>query len=270
MMMKLFISSNILYYLRVAKKTSLLCVACVMFVIVLSGCALMQKSKEPGMTYYEEQMPVRVHQQELASMKIKIQSLEQQLVEKNALIKQINAREPDQPEVIQASSKEIARTQVKLHRLATKPSSASLISEAEVAMNFVKQQLTVQSDEDLLAQAKRLLDAAVTSYTQADYATATYYASQALEFTNMISDQEREQLNRVTIRFNTPIILQTTTDVNLRREPGLKALIVSVLEEDTVLTVNAYHGNWLMVQTDTNTQGWVFNSLVSAVVDDLQ
>ena len=166
--MKSFIPSNILCYLRVTKKTSLLCAAYVMFGIVLSGCALMRESKDPGMTYYEEQMPVRVHQQELESMKIKIQSLEQQLAEKNALIKQINAREPDQPEVIQASSKEIARTQVKLHRLATKPSSASLISEAEVAMNFVKQQLTIQSDEDLLAQAKRLLDAAVTSYTQAD------------------------------------------------------------------------------------------------------
>ena len=86
----------------------------------------------------------------------------------------------------------------------------------------------------------------------------------------MISDQEREQLNRATIRFNTPIILQTTTDVNLRREPGLQALIVSVLEKDTVLTVNAYQGNWLMVQTDTNTQGWVFNSYVNTVVDDLQ
>ncbi|SER32106.1 SH3 domain-containing protein [Nitrosomonas sp. Nm51] len=236
--------------------------------VLLSGCALLKEPVEPELAYYEEQMPVRVHQQELESMKIKVENLEKQLAEKDAVIKRISAREQDQAQVIQASSKEIARTQVTLHRLATKPSSASLISEAEVAMEYIRKQLTAQPDIELLEEATRLLDAAVANYGQGDYATATYYASQALEFINMVSDKERELPSRPTIRFNTPIILHTTTNANLRREPGRHTLVIGTLNKDTVLTANAYQGNWLMVQTDESMQGWVFNSLVSVVVDD--
>ncbi len=265
----LFFRISVLYHLKTVKK--LLPQFFIMLVPwFFSGCMSTKESTEPKVSHYEKQMPVRVHLQEIESMEIKIKYLEQQLAEKNALIKKINSREQDQPQVIPASSKEIVRTQVKLHRLATKPSSASLISEAEVAMNYIKQQLTVESDEVLLKQAKQLLDAAVASYTQTDYATATYFASQALEFTNMVSDQEREQPNRATIRFNTPILLETNANANLRREPGRRTLIVSVLEKGTVLTANAYQGNWLMVQTDANTQGWVFNSLVNTVADNLR
>lgn len=214
-------------------------------------------------------MPVRVHQQELESMKIKIEYLEKQLADKDAQIKRISTREQDQAQVIKAaSSKEIARTQVRLHRLATKPSTASLISEAEVAMEYLKMQLTVQSDIELLKEAELLLDAAAVKFAEGEYANATYYASQALEFINMLSDKEREFPNRPTVRFNTPIIMHTTTDANLRREPGRHTLVVSVLNAGTVLTANAYQGNWLMVQTDANLQGWVFNSLISVVADD--
>jgi len=267
--MRSLLQTSKLCHLKIGENFLLLSISLMLPSIIFSGCALLKKPDEPVQYSYEEQMPVRVHKQEMESMEIKIKSLEQKIAEKNALIKKITIREQDQPQVIPASSKEIAHTQVKLHRLATKPSSASLISEAEVAMDYVKQQLTVQSDEVLLEQAKQLLNAAVTSYSRADYATATYFASQALEFTNMISDQERERPNRATIRFNTPILLQTNTNTNLRREPGRRTFIVSVLKEGTILTANAYQGNWLMVQTDTNTQGWVFNSLVSTVADNL-
>ncbi|SEM91612.1 SH3 domain-containing protein [Nitrosomonas marina] len=219
-------------------------------------------------SHYEEQMPVRVHQQELESMKIKIEYLEKQLADKDAQIKRISTRELDQAQVVKASSKEIARTQVRLYRLATKPSTASLISEAEVAMEYLKMQLTAQADIELLREAELLLDAAAVKFAEGDYANATYYASQALEFINMVSDKERELPNRPTVRFNTPIIMQTTIDANLRREPGRNTFVVSVLNAGTVLTANAYQGNWLMVQTDANLQGWVFNSLISVVANE--
>lgn len=268
-MLKLFMPANMSYQLQIKRQSQLPFFVYFLSSILLPGCAVMKEPVEPELVHYEDQIPVRVHQQELESMKIKVENLEKQLAEKEALIKRIAAREQDQAQVIQASSsKEIARTQVKLHRLATKPSSASLISEAEVSIEYAKQQLTAESDIELLEEAGRLLDTAAASYTQSDYATATYYASQALEFINMVLDKEREQPNRPTIRFNTPIILHTTADANLRREPGRHTLVVSVLNKDTVLTANAYQGNWLMVQTDENMQGWVFNSLVSVVVDD--
>ena len=207
----------------------------------------------------EEQIPLHLHQQQFESMQKRIEQLEKQLAERDVLIKQKSNREEDQAQVIQASSKEIAHTQVKLHRLATKSSSASLISEAEVAVAYIEQQSNSSADEELQAQAQRLLEMAVANYQRDDYATATI---------NMISDQEREQPNRTTIRFNTPIMLQTITEANLRREPSRDKAIIDVLQQGTVLTANAYQGNWLMVQTDNNTRGWVFNTLVEIMEID--
>ncbi|MCP5246303.1 MAG: SH3 domain-containing protein [Burkholderiales bacterium] len=236
--------------------------------VFLSGCVTMEESPAIEPIQDVDKIPIYIHQQQIESMQRKIEQLEQQLVEQSALIKQKRVREQDQAQLIQATSKEIAHTQVKLHRLATKPSSASLISEAEVALAYNEQQSTLPADQELHAQAQRLLAMAVTNYQRDDYPTATYYASQALEFINMISDSEREQPNRTTIRFNTPIMLQTTTDANLRREPGRHSLIIDLLQKGTVLTANAYQGNWLMVQTDKNTQGWVFNSLIEILEVD--
>ena len=246
---------------------SIICML-VMTGLFLSGCITMDEP--PGIEPIQDvdKIPVYIHQQQIESMQRKIEQLEQQLVERDTLIKQKRIREQDQAQLIQATSKEIAHTQVKLHRLATKPSSASLISEAEVALAYIEQQSALPTDEELHVQAQKLLAMAVTNYQRDDYATATYYASQALEFINMISDSEREQPNRTTIRFNTPLMLQTTTDANLRREPGKHTLIIDVLQKGTVLTANAYQGNWLMVQTDKNTQGWVFSTLVEILEVD--
>lgn len=236
--------------------------------VFLSGCITIKETPVSETVQVEEQIPLHLHQQQFESMQKRIEQLEKQLAERDVLIKQKSNREEDQAQVIQASSKEIAHTQVKLHRLATKSSSASLISEAEVAVAYIEQQSNSSADEELQAQAQRLLEMAVANYQRDDYATATYYASQALEFINMISDQEREQPNRTTIRFNTPIMLQTITEANLRREPSRDKAIIDVLQQGTVLTANAYQGNWLMVQTDNNTRGWVFNTLVEIMEID--
>lgn len=268
--MRVFIQQTAisLYVQTMKNSRSIICILIIPGVF-LSGCITMEETPVPETVQDDvQQIPVYVHQQQIESMQRKIEQLEQQLAQRDTLIKQKRIREQDQAQLIQATSKEIAHTQVKLHRLATKPSSASLISEAEVAMTYLEQQSTLPDDDELRSQAQRLLEMAIVNYQRDDFATATYYASQALEFINMISDRERDQPNRTTIRFNTPIMLQTLTEANLRREPGRHTLIIDVLQKGTVLTANAYQGNWLMVQTDKNTQGWVFNTLVEIMEID--
>lgn len=245
-------------------------IVCMLIIVgvFLAGCMTMEESPVSETVQDVERIPVYIHRQQIESMQRKIEQLEQKLAKQNALIKKGHVREQVQAQHIQATSKEIVHTQIGLHRLATKPSSASLISEAEVAMTYAEQQSVLPNDEELLVQAKRLFVMAVDNYQRDDYAKATYYASQALEFINIVSDQERDQPNRTTIRFNTPVMLQTITNANLRREPGRHALIIDVVQQGTVLTANGYQGNWLMVQTDNNTQGWIFNTLVEIMEFD--
>ncbi len=242
-----------------------LCV--VVYVMHLSGCASIETPMEEvpdngEVLLKEDQLRVIENQQQ------RIKELEQQLAEKNVEIKQKSIREKEQEQVIEAATHEITRTQIKLHRLATRSSSASLIAEAEVAMDALKRQAGSASDVQLQVQAQQLLDAAGLYFSQDDYASATHYASQSVEFINMIADANRELPNRPTVAFNLPIRLQTIANANLRQTPAMHAVVRTVLKKGVYLTATAYQGNWLRVQTENNMQGWVSNTLIKVLAVD--
>ncbi|MCC6921946.1 MAG: SH3 domain-containing protein [Nitrosomonas sp.] len=236
----------------------------------LSGCATIETPVEEFSVNNDAELLLRIEDQQrvIEVQQQNIKELESQLARKNSEINQKNIREKEQDQVIEATSHEIARTQIKLHRLATKSSSASLIAEAEVAMDVLNRQSEGQSDGQLKTQAQQLLNAAGLYFSQDDYAAATHYASQSIEFINMIAASSREMVNRPTVVFNLPIRLQTTADVNLRQTPGTQAIIRTLLKKGTLLTATAYQGGWLRIQTDSGLQGWVSNTFIRVLTSD--
>jgi uncharacterized protein YgiM (DUF1202 family) len=236
----------------------------------LSGCATIETPVEEFSVNNDAELLLRIEDQQrvIEVQQQNIKELELQLARKNSEINQKNIREKEQDQVIEATSHEIARTQIKLHRLATKSSSASLIAEAEVAMDVLNRQSEGQSDGQLKTQAQQLLNAAGLYFSQDDYAAATHYASQSIEFINMIAASSREMVNRPTVVFNLPIRLQTTADVNLRQTPGTQAIIRTLLKKGTLLTATAYQGGWLRIQTDSGLQGWVSNTFIRVLTSD--
>jgi uncharacterized protein YgiM (DUF1202 family) len=135
-------------------------------------------------------------------------------------------------------------------------------------MDAVNQQSDRPFDEQLKTQAQQLLDAAGLSFSQDDYAAATQYASQSIDFINMIISANREITSRPTVVFSLPIRLQTTANVNLRQIPGTQAAVKTVLKKGAFLTATAYQGSWLRVQTENNTQGWISNKLIKVLTTD--
>lgn len=238
--------------------------------VYLSGCATIEAPVEEFSVNNDAELLLRIEDQQrvIETQQQNIKELELQLARKNSEINQKNIREKEQDQVIEATSHEIARTQIKLHRLATKSSSASLIAEAEVAMDVLNRQSEGQSDGQLKTQAQQLLNAAGLYFSQDDYAAATHYASQSIEFINMIAASSREMVNRPTVVFNLPIRLQTTADVNLRQTPGTQAIIRTLLKKGTLLTATAYQGGWLRIQTDSGLQGWVSNTFIRVLTSD--
>jgi SH3 domain-containing protein len=206
---------------------------------------------------------------EILLLQNEIERLQELIKEKDALIRQQNAHQQSQEKEQQVASSEVTRVQTRLHRLATKPSTASTIAEVEVAMESLKQEQAMISDQALQQQAQSLLDAALASYKQGEYVIAMNYASQAHEFINMAADQNRKAsyYNRKTVPIYVSLMLKTLTDVNLRENPHSNAKILNILEKGSVLVANAYRGNWFRVQTDDGLQGWVSNTLVRTVED---
>lgn len=206
---------------------------------------------------------------EILQLQDEIKQLQELIKEKDALIRQQHAHQQSQDKEQQEASSEVTRVQTRLHRLATKSSAASTIAEVEVAMEILKQEQTIISDQTLHQQAQSLLDAALLSYKQGEYVVAMNYASQAHEFINMVADQNRKAsyYNRKTVPIYISLRLKAMTDVNLRENPHNNARILNILEKDSILVANAYRGNWFRVQTDGGLQGWVSNTLVSTVED---
>lgn len=198
-----------------------------------------------------------------------IKRLQELIKKKDTLIRQQQAHQHSQDKEQQEASSEVARVQTRLHRLATKPSTASTIAEVEVAMESLKQAHNSDANQVLQQQAQSLLDAALASYNRNEYVAAMNYASQAQEFINMAADQNRQvpYYNRKTVPIHVPFLLQTVTDVNLRQNPHSNAKILNILEKNSILVANAYRGNWFRVQIDDGRQGWVLNALVRTLED---
>jgi hypothetical protein len=231
--------------------------AFVLLVLNLFGCVI---PKEPMVESVAEPAPAPTAQYE--ELKTEIARLEKLIAEKDTLIKNQNIRQQNQANVLREANKEVTRAQVKLHRLATKPSTASAIAELEVALENSKQAKISPSDQILQAQAQRLLETASSFYEKDHYASAMNQVAQANHLLSLISDQNRKKASNITpmlIEFNTPVKLRTKTSVKLRKDPNAQAKILSVLKKNTLLVANANHGSWLRVQV-ADKQGWVLSS----------
>lgn len=227
-------------------------------ILGLIGCAT-QGSTVVSIT---EPIPAPVIQTE--NLQNEILRLEKLIAEKDAQIKNQQNRQQNQANVLKEVNKEVTRAQVKLHRLATKPSTASAIAETEVALEHLKQEKITSSDQILQIQAQRLLEIASVYYAKDEYAVAMNYISQANQLISLIVDQNQKKvvnLNHALIEFHTPMILRTKTKVNLRKEPNGHAQILSTLKKDTTLAANANLGSWLRVSTN-GSQGWVLNTML--------
>ena len=78
-MLKLFMPANMSYQLQIKRQSQLPFFVYFLSSILLPGCAVMKEPVEPELVHYEDQIPVRVHQQGLESMKIQVENLEKQI-----------------------------------------------------------------------------------------------------------------------------------------------------------------------------------------------
>lgn len=222
----------------------------------LAGCA----SQEPTPIQIIEPIPVTVSQDE--GLKNKIAHLEKVIAEKDELIKSQQMRQQSQAQALREVNKEATRTQVKLHRLATKPSTASAIAEIEVALENLKQVKISAADQILQMQAQHLVETASVFYEKDQYAQAMNHIAQAKHLIGLITNSNRKRTsieNNSLLEFHTPIKLRAKANVNLRKEPNTRAPILATLKKDATLTANASLGSWLRVQIEGK-QGWILST----------
>lgn len=252
-------------------------VALVLIGLNIAACSHIQKAHSPA--HATESFPLaremaqfefgcRSLQAEREAQQQEIQRLQKLLAEKEAYIRSQEVRQQDQQKTLQETSNRAAHAQVRLRRLATRPTAASTIAEVEMGMENLKSSSFTDSELILQAQAQRLLDAAAHAYAVDNYAAAMDYASQAREFINMMRNNRTRKASdpQLTVLFQVPVPLRASGNSNLREKPGLKARILGVLKKESVVTAEAYRGEWLQVLTADGRSGWILSTLVEAQV----
>jgi hypothetical protein len=195
-----------------------------------------------------------------------ISRLKKLLAEKDELIQMYKTRQQDLAQALTATTSEVSRAQAKLHRLATQPGTAAKIAEVEVVLKNLDHNHLTESDQQLIKQVQRLLDAATTAYERSDYANAMNYAVQSQAFIEMITNSNRKlsDSQQTVVSLRIPVLLYTTNNINLYMEPSDQAIVLDTLVDHATLSANAYQGNWLRVQTDDGQLGWILNTQVEA------
>jgi hypothetical protein len=251
-MMKLSSKMQSLYPLAISS-LSLSHLILVLLALNLTGCETPKPAPSPSI----DTIPVASSQEE--NLREEIVRLEKLIAEKDELIKNQEIRQQNQAQALREVNKEATRTQVKLHRLATKPGTASAIAETEVALEHLKQAKISPADKILQLQAHHLMETASVLFTKNQYGPAMNYVAQSRHLIDLIKDPNRKKAsseNNSLFEFNTPLKLRTKTNVNLRKIPNPQAQILTLLKKDTPVAANACQGPWLRVQIEEN-QGWI-------------
>jgi uncharacterized protein YgiM (DUF1202 family) len=139
----------------------------------------------------------------------------------------------------------------------------------EIALETLKSDTLTATEQTLSMQAKRLLDAAAAFYSESNYGAAMDHAAQAREFIDMVKNSRLRKASdpgQLTVSLHIPIPLRAIANANLRQKPNLNGMVVGLLQKDSLITSEAYQGDWLMVQTADGRSGWVLNTLVEAVI----
>lgn len=231
---------------------------CLLVAVIISGCVSHEKILIPA---DEPKLPIVSENEQ--NWKKEIARLEKLVAEKDQLIKNQKVHQTDQANVIRETHKEVTRTQVKLHRLATKPGTASAIAELEASLKQFNQEKNTPFDRMLRIQAQRLLEISTIFYSKDQYATAMNYVGQANNFVKSIqSDLTQKKAANVgypQLDFHIPVKLRTNKISKLYKTPDAQSQVLLSLKKDTVLKATASQGAWLKVLTDKN-QGWIQNT----------
>lgn len=230
----------------------------VSFALIIAGCASQEIAPPPA------DPPIPEANAEIENLKNQIAQLESIITEKDELIRSQQIKQQNQALALREVNKEATRTQVKLHRLATKPGTASAIAETEVALAHLKQSKIPANEQIMQIQAQQLLETASKLYENNQYATAMNYVAQAKQLISSLTDPTRKRINienNMPLEFHAPIKLSTRSNAHLRNAPNNQAKILTTLKKDTSVTATASQGSWFRVQIN-GSEGWIHNTLL--------
>jgi hypothetical protein len=196
-----------------------------------------------------------------------VDGLKLQVVEKQAQVKQLEERQATLQATLDEAIQEVVRTKSKLRSIESRAEAASNIAEAEVALKAAESRATGGMNETDLVKARQLLKMSGEEFKKQNYGGALYLAGQAKSHLNVGEARGgRDKLAPVTgeSSFAVPLPLQLTETSNVREGPGREFRVVATLPKGTKLLGYSQKDQWVRVEDERGTVGWIFRPLLGA------
>jgi uncharacterized coiled-coil protein SlyX len=188
----------------------------------------------------------------------RVARLELRLIEKETQVDELQTRLDD-------TRDEVVRTMAKLQTLASRAEAASVMAEADVALQSLR---TSSGGQQLpeIGQVSKLVQQSNAEFNKQNFGGALYLANQAKAIAGTgrarVAAGTRGAPRTGETPFALPIRLKVTSRGNVREGPGTNFAVVFAVDAGITLTGYAYSDEWVRVSDDQDRGGWIFRSLV--------
>jgi len=212
--------------------------------------------------------------QELAQREDALQALQEEkgqqeleVLEHQAMIKQLEERLLSQQLLLDDAIQEVVRAKAKQRSLESRAEAASELAEAEIALKSFRSK-AAGSNPPELSSAGQLLAMATQEFRDQNFGGTLYLVAQVKAQIKIgslrVGEAKRAGGLEGEIPFAIPLQLKVNSRSNLREGPGEGFNILVTLEHGTALTGYSARGMWLRVKTNDGWNGWIHRSLVIA------
>lgn len=206
---------------------------------------------------------------EVESLKAEISKAKIELLEKAALIRQLDSQLAGRQQMIDEAVVEVVRAKAKLRSIESRAEAASTMAEAEIALKSLKGRDFSESSGEASGQfdkAESMLKMSAGEFRRENYGGALYLAGQAKAQIKAIKvsfkQQENGELITGEVLFRPPLPLILIKRSNLRTVPDLGSDVLQVLEKGTPVIGYSHKDEWVRIQMEDGPSGWVHQSLI--------
>ena len=269
-------------------KTSRFSIPCFIFLaalFTLSGCKYLNtqpppqvapcqedrqnaRLKELEKTQQQLRSQLRGLQDETEALRVQIRKSQIELLEKAALIKQLNARASYQQQIIDEAVVEVVRAKAKLRSIESRAEAASTMAETEIALKALKAQHLSDTDggTGLFDKAEYLMRMSTEEFKRENYGGALYLAGQARSQIKAIQSSRDPMAGEEILPgekiFTPPLPLILLKRSNLRKAPDIHSKVLQVLEKDLPIIGYSHKDDWIRTRLEGGRSGWVHQSLI--------
>jgi len=222
---------------------------------ILSGCI---GKKEIGIVHPSQ------NEQELKKenrkLTLKVEQLQRELLGKQNEVKKLILSQ-------QRSTREVVRSKAKLRSHSSKAETVANIAEVKTMLKVARGKTMNEQLQQTISETEKTIAMSVAALNMGDVDKAFSLSNEAQQLIQPIYTQQGKNSfsDGADVVFVDPLLMIVTKTCNVRTDPGMQNEVLFTLGSGTEIKALAYVKNWIQIEFDKKSKGWVYYQLLEIV-----